>query len=60
MSKIVITIYDDSETGGVKYESELVENTSTENEPTPALLIAHSVLMYMQGAFNPEAQQKPE
>lgn len=56
MSKIVITIEDDIETGAVKFQSECGDYTINNGAPSPALIVAQAVLEFMQTAF----EDKPE
>ncbi len=55
MSKIVLTIEDDAETGAVKYHSECGDYTFKEGVPSPALIVAQAVLEFIQKAF----EEKP-
>ena len=54
MSKILITIEDDPISGGVMYESKCENMTFHENEPSAAMLVAQTVLLYIKETYGGE------
>jgi hypothetical protein len=52
MSKIVITIEDDADTGGVIYQSKCDNMTLKDGEPSAALIVAQTVLDFMNITYN--------
>ena len=51
MSKILITIEDDFEAGGVKYTSNCDDMTLKEGKPSPAMIVAVFALESIQKQF---------
>lgn len=54
MSKILITIEDDPMSGGVMYESKCENMTFNEGEPSAAMLVAQTVLLYIKETYGGE------
>lgn len=56
MSKIVITVEDDPISGAVVYKCECGDYTFKNGEPSAALLVAQSIVEFLEKAFQPEKQ----
>ncbi len=56
MSKVIITVEDDPISGAVVYKCECGDYTFTNNQPSAALLVAQSIIEFLEQAYDPEKQ----